>query len=555
MTERTSTGYYQVARVLAGRYRLVGFIARGGMAEVWEGHDELLARSVAVKLPLAHLAGQPGFMERFRREAVAAARLSHPNVVAVYDTGTDGDDSFIVMERVHGHSLRQILDDRHGLGVAASVAITIQVASALDFAHRHGIIHRDVKPANILITDDNTVKVADFGIAKAVMSQDMTQTSVTLGTARYISPEQAEGHPPDGRSDLYSLAVVLYEMMCGQAPFEADNEVALAIKHIRAAVVPMRQRCPEAPAWLDEVVDRALAKDPNDRFATAGEFGAVLLSAAESDGILAPTTLVFDPVRPGSLDALWEATDHTSVVEADATTVVGGGATTTTVAAGVACVASKGNRRRSTGDGDADRRAPAPVRHPSRRWVPSVVGALAALAVVTVAILAFTLLVPGKNSSAPEPSTPPVSTAPVAISSAVPFDPSPHADLSRERQAIANIFDPSSTTVWSTQTYDSRDFGRLVPGVGVVLNLSSSHRLSELIVKSPTPGYNASVYVASSTQTDLAGWGTPLATVTNAASTATFKLNGAAGAAVLIWFTLLSPTNQIQVANVQVTGH
>ncbi|MHB1486563.1 MAG: protein kinase domain-containing protein [Acidimicrobiales bacterium] len=550
MTEGTSTGYYQVARVLAGRYRLVGFIARGGMAEVWEGHDELLARSVAVKLPLAHLAGQPGFMERFRREAVAAARLSHPNVVAVYDTGTDGDDSFIVMERVHGCSLRQILDDRQGLGVAASVAIAAQVASALDFAHRHGVVHRDVKPANILITGDNTVKVADFGIAKAVMSQDMTQTSVTLGTARYISPEQAEGHPPDGRSDLYSLAVVLYEMMCGQAPFEADNEVALAIKHIRAAVIPMRQRCPEAPAWLDEVVDRALAKDPNDRFATAGEFGAVLLAGAESAGILAPTTLVLDPARPGSTDVSWEAMGHRAAVGADVTTVVGGGVAAGTLAQVAGRVASDPDLSRSAGNGDADRRG----RAPARRWVPSVVGALAALAVATVAILAFTLLVPGKNVSSPEPSSPPVSIAPLAISSAVPFDPSPHADLSRERQAIANIFDSSPTTVWSTQTYDTRDFGRLVPGLGVVLNLSASHKLSGLTVKSPTPGYNASVYVAPSPQTDLAAWGIPVDGVTNAAGTATFNLHGATGSAVLIWFTLLSPTNQIQVANVQVTG-
>ncbi|MGH9071065.1 MAG: protein kinase domain-containing protein, partial [Acidimicrobiales bacterium] len=267
----------EVDRTLAGRYQLTEFIACGGMAEVWEGRDLRLARLVAIKMPLPHLRGLDQAMTRFRREAVAAAKLSHPNVVAVYDTGTDGADTFIVMERVSGESLAEMLSRQGPLDIEAAVAIGAQVANALDFAHRAGVVHRDIKPANILVTSDGQVKVTDFGIAKAMQDEGLTNTQGVLGTARYASPEQIEGRTPDGRTDVYALGVVLYEMLCGRAPFRADTEIAVAMAHVRDVPVPPSRLRKEVPAWLEAVVLRSLAKDPKDRFESAAALRAVLL--------------------------------------------------------------------------------------------------------------------------------------------------------------------------------------------------------------------------------------------------------------------------------------
>lgn len=276
-------------RWLAGRYRLVRLLARGGMAEVWEGHDDLLDRDVAVKVPLAHLSDQPAFEERFRREAVAAARLSHPNVVAVHDTGEDGGSSFIVMELVRGPSLRRVLDKRGSLGVDQSVAVADQVAAALGFAHRFGVVHRDVKPGNILVERDGLVKVVDFGIAKAVQDADLTGTGLTLGTARYLSPEQVDGRPVDGRSDLYALGAVLYEMLCGKPPFVADSALVVALQHLRQAPEPLSGLRQEIPSWLEAVVLRSLEKRPEDRFASAEDLRrAMAAGEGRSPGVGRP---------------------------------------------------------------------------------------------------------------------------------------------------------------------------------------------------------------------------------------------------------------------------
>ncbi|HWC38693.1 MAG TPA: protein kinase, partial [Acidimicrobiales bacterium] len=310
MSERADTERHRRSRILAGRYRLVEFIARGGMAEVWEGHDGLLARRVAVKLPHPHLGRQEAFRRRFRREAVAAARLSHPNVVAIFDTGTDDEDNFIVMELVDGPSVRELLVPDRPLPVDRAVSVANQVARALAYAHRQGVVHRDIKPANILIGRDEMVKVADFGIAKAALGDDNTQTGTALGTARYLAPEQVEGGLADGRSDIYSLGVVLYEMVCGRPPFQADNELALALQHMRADPPPPRSLSPLVPPWLEGVVLTALAKSPEDRFASANSLCDALARGPDWTGPRRTPVSGAHPesTSPGPANGAWTAT-------------------------------------------------------------------------------------------------------------------------------------------------------------------------------------------------------------------------------------------------------
>ncbi|MCB0962861.1 MAG: serine/threonine protein kinase, partial [Acidimicrobiales bacterium] len=249
-------------RLLAGRYRLNRPIASGGMARVWEATDETLARRVAVKLLHDHLARDESFVHRFRAEAVAAARLSHPAIISVYDTfSVDGLEG-IVMELVVGTTMRADLDQHGPMRLEAALAIGTQVADALGAAHASGLVHRDVKPANILLASDGRVLVADFGIAKAVEGQDLTGTGTMIGTAKYLAPEQVQGAPVDGRADLYALGVVLYEALAGQPPFAADTDAATALARLQHDPAPLRSHRAEVPPAVEAVVLQALARRP-----------------------------------------------------------------------------------------------------------------------------------------------------------------------------------------------------------------------------------------------------------------------------------------------------
>ncbi|HEY3810561.1 MAG TPA: protein kinase, partial [Acidimicrobiales bacterium] len=265
----------RAGRALGGRYQLVQPIARGGMAEVWEGHDEVLSRPVAVKLLQAHLAEDGIFLERFRREAVTAARLAHPSVVATFDTGVDDGTAYIVMELVRGSTLRQLLNDHGPLEPWLAVAIARQMADAMTYAHQAGLVHRDIKPANVLLTDDEwgglRVKVTDFGIAKAGADagRDLTRTGTVLGTPKYLSPEQIRGQEPDARADLYSLGVVLFEMLTGAPPFVGSTDMATAMAHLNDRVPRVSSRARAVPPALDRLVTELLAKDPQRRVASA----------------------------------------------------------------------------------------------------------------------------------------------------------------------------------------------------------------------------------------------------------------------------------------------
>ena len=309
-------------RILADRYAVGSLIGRGGMADVYEGLDNRLGRKVAIKLLKSDLANDPTFEARFKQEAQASARMAHPTIVRVYDAGeeisTDSNGNerrtpYIVMEYVRGTLLRDLIHER-ALSIPESLGYAEGVLTALEFSHKAGVIHRDIKSANIMITDTGLVKVMDFGIARAISDSSVTQAHTVgiLGTAQYFSPEQARGEAVDARTDLYSTGVLLYEMLAGRAPFKGDTAVSVAYQHVSEAVTPPSVHNPEISAELDLLVLRALAKDRNDRYQTAEEFRDHLLAA----DISTPAPAAESPVEP-IFDAVPTITAETPVESAD----------------------------------------------------------------------------------------------------------------------------------------------------------------------------------------------------------------------------------------------
>ncbi|WP_129789504.1 Stk1 family PASTA domain-containing Ser/Thr kinase [Promicromonospora panici] len=286
-------------RVLAGRYEVGELVGRGGMAEVHIGHDTRLGRTVAIKVLRSDLARDPSFLTRFRREAQSAAALNHPAVVAVYDTGEDihqnaaGEDvhvPFIVMEYVEGHTVRDILTDGAAVPIEEAVEITVGVLSALEYSHHAGIVHRDIKPANVMITPTGAVKVMDFGIARAMADSaaTMTQTHAVIGTAQYLSPEQARGEQVDTRSDLYSTGCMLFELLTGRPPFLGDSPVAVAYQHVGQEPQRPSEVATDVPDVLDRITLKALTKDRDQRYSTAAEFRRDLEAAMRGGQVSAP---------------------------------------------------------------------------------------------------------------------------------------------------------------------------------------------------------------------------------------------------------------------------
>jgi eukaryotic-like serine/threonine-protein kinase len=258
-------------RVLNGRYEIESVLGQGGMAKVFKGTDQVLGRTVAIKVLSPQFTDDAQFVARFRREAQSAAALNHPNIVGVFDTGSQGDVHFIVMEYVEGRTLRDVIRSEGPLLPQRAAEIADSVARALEPAHEAGMVHRDIKPGNIMLTSDGEVKVMDFGIARTSTGDTLTQTAAVLGTASYLSPEQAQGQSVDSRSDIYSLGCVLYEMVAGRAPFTGDSPVAIAYKHVRDDPVGPSRINPDVPSDLEAVILKAMAKNPANRYQTAAE--------------------------------------------------------------------------------------------------------------------------------------------------------------------------------------------------------------------------------------------------------------------------------------------
>src|ERR687893_599413 len=254
------------------RYELRGQVGSGGMADVFVAHDEVLDRDVALKLLKDQYAENEEFVERFKREARNAASLSHPNIVSIFDRGESEDGTYyIAMEYLPGGTLKDRILKRGALAPRTSAAVALQIAEALRAAHGAGVVHRDIKPHNVLVTDTGDIKVGDFGIARAATSSTMTRTGSILGTAHYISPEQAMGEPVGQGSDLYSLGVVLYEMLTGTLPYDAETSIGIAMKHVNGHLVPPRELNPEVPEGINAVTTKLLAKSPDERYADADE--------------------------------------------------------------------------------------------------------------------------------------------------------------------------------------------------------------------------------------------------------------------------------------------
>ncbi len=290
--------------LLNNRYEIDHKIGEGGMAAVYLGRDTRLNRRVAIKILHQQYADDPDFLNRFQHEAQAAALLTHPSIVDVYDVGQDGNIHYIVMEYVEGENLKTLINREAPLSIAQAVAIAAAVAYGLDSAHRKGLIHRDIKPQNLIVTPDGQIRITDFGIAKSDFSTALTQTGITFGTADYISPEQASGRTALPQSDIYSLGVTLYEMLAGQLPFSGDSALSIAMQHVNSEPPPLRQLNPQVPYQLEALIRRAMAKDPADRPESARELAQSLhyyRDQAEQQTMFAPRPLEQEqPTRPSS---------------------------------------------------------------------------------------------------------------------------------------------------------------------------------------------------------------------------------------------------------------
>jgi serine/threonine-protein kinase len=520
--ELTSPG-----RVLGGRYRLVQPIARGGMATVWLADDPVLSRRVAVKILKEDLAADDATRTRFRHEAVSAARLSHPCIVSTYDTGDDAGTAYIVMELVEGPTLRHLIQDTGGLPVRDVVRLGTQVADALDAAHRAGLVHRDVKPANVLVPPRGPVKVTDFGIAKAAGVDDLTRTGTVMGTARYLAPEQVNGRPTDARTDVYALGLLLFESLTGHPPFGGDTDVATAMARLTTSAPAVRAERPDVPPALDDVIHRCLARNPEQRFETAAEVRDALRRAE-----LDPTGSVARPDTGAHPVAAAQ-----SVHQAPAAPSYVG--------------------RMSSGDDSGTAPVPRPIaaatvthRRRRRTW-PWVLLLLVIIGATGAAVVVLAGNDDGKNGAS---SVPTPSEAGGITLTASAFDP--FGDGQEDSAHTGNAVDGDPSTSWSTEHY--QNFSEK-PGVGLALDLGRELDVSRVTVDANQAGWSARIYVSAqptSALTTLDAWGQPVKSADDVGPSHTFTFADTKARSVLVWFTKLPAgddgTQYLQVSEVTV---
>jgi serine/threonine-protein kinase len=497
-----STSSKMIGTVLSGRYRLEAKLGSGGMSTVYLARDATLDRPVAVKVMHREMSEQPDQLERFRQEARAVAKLSHPNVVAVIDAGEDAGHPYIVFEYVEGETLKQRIARVGALDAQEALAYAIEIARGLTVAHARNMVHRDIKPQNVLIDTEGRAKLTDFGISRQLEQDGMTATGRVLGTTDYVAPEQAMGHAVDVRSDIYSLGVVLYEMLIGQVPFHADSQVGVAMKHVNEELPDVQQRRPEVSAAAALVVERATAKDPERRYQGVGEMiddlsTALEVEAARAGSTTGEATSVLDAVPPAkrklSTRARWSWAAIALVVLAGAAAV------------GVVLFISSGHN----GGGGA---------------------------------------LKDKGSS-------------IGISSATDFDP--QGDGQEDPNEVGLAVDGNPGTAWSSEHYDSPTFAGTKtgpdPGVGLYVTADSPATPSEMVIRTPTPGWDAEIFAAASgPPEELSGWGEPVGEVTEAAASEEVELHLSAPARYfLIWFQKASPSRdqegryQVEISEVK----
>ncbi|MGI8801777.1 MAG: protein kinase domain-containing protein [Solirubrobacteraceae bacterium] len=442
--------------LLSGRYRLDEQIGIGGMARVYRAFDTLLERVVAIKVLNREVASDSDPLERFRREARAVARLSHPHIVTVIDAGEDDGTPYIVFEYVEGETLKQRIRRLGRLEIPEAVAYAIELARALGCAHDAEIVHRDVKPQNVLIDPDGRALITDFGIARTLTEEGLTADGRVLGTTDYVSPEQALGQGVTGQSDIYALGVVLFEMLTGDVPFKAENQVAVAMKHVRDELPDVQQRRPEVSAALARVLDRATAKDLRHRYRDAPAL------IADLEEVLAIETL-----RSG----------HST---GEATSVL------------------------RTLPGAAQRRLPLRLRHPRR-----LIGVIAAVVLVGLAVAVYAVLHTHRGIAPPTNVPPPAAATPDPLSQNAahaynPFgtpDPTcPAVDPICEHDNQAQFaVDGDPNTYWSTYTYAAGNLGK--PGTGLFVDAQPGVAAVDVVLQTPTPGFVVQIWATDAIRT------------------------------------------------------
>jgi len=486
MDPRATSSSQMIGTVLSGRYKLEAKLGSGGMSTVYLANDATLDRAVAVKVMHREMSEQPDQLERFRQEARAVAKLSHPNVVAVIDAGEDGGHPYIVFEYVEGETLKQRIARVGALDPQEALAYAIEIARGLTVAHARQMVHRDIKPQNVLIDAEGRAKLTDFGISRQLEQDGMTATGRVLGTTDYVAPEQAMGHGADPRSDVYSLGVVLYEMLIGQVPFHADSQVGVAMKHVNEELPDVQQRRPEVSAAAALVVERATAKDSAQRYQEVGEMIDDLSTALEVEA-----------ARAGSTTG-----EATSVLDA----------------------------------------VPPPQRKLSgrRRWSWA---AVALLVLVAGGALAAVLFISGGAAGGGALKD---KGAVVPLSSAADFDPLGDGEEGPESVGFAVDGNPTGTA-WSSEHYDTADFAGTKsgedPGVGLYVTAKSVAKPSEMVVRG-APGWDAEIYAATSgPPEELEEWGEPVGEVSEAGDSAEIPLDVPAPSKYfLIWFTKAAPS-------------